>query len=225
MHLKSTIYMVISVPMNQTKRHPLTPILTLLLACPVIASAQGIAQDDPLSVFIKSYTQEVSADFGETTIMPLSGTIVPSDIALTSSPQPQSLPQIKDAQEIRSEVVVTAMGYLDRPYVYGGDAMNQGFDCSGFVLSLYKRALNLELPRTAAEQAKATQRISRSDLTPGDLVFFNTTRRKYSHVGIYVGDGRFIHSPRTGAKIRIESMESNYWRKRFNGAHRVALNG
>lgn len=120
-----------------------------------------------------------------------------------------------------SDVVVTAMGYLGKPYVYGKSSLDGGFDCSGFVLSLYQRSLGHTLPRTAAQQAGATSTIARKDLEPGDLVFFNTLRRQYSHVGIYIGEGRFIHSPRAGASIRIESMASSYWQKRFNGARRV----
>ncbi|RMX08902.1 NlpC/P60 family protein [Corticibacter populi] len=120
-----------------------------------------------------------------------------------------------------SEVVLTAMGYLDKPYRYGGHSMNEGFDCSGFVVSLFQRATGQTLPRTAAEQARATRTINKQELIPGDLVFFNTMRRQYSHVGIYVGDGRFIHSPRAGSKIRVERMDTSYWQKRFNGARRV----
>ncbi|THT99691.1 NlpC/P60 family protein [Lampropedia puyangensis] len=120
-----------------------------------------------------------------------------------------------------SDVVVTAMGYLGKPYAYGESSLDGGFDCSGFVLSLYQRSVGHHLPRTAAQQANATKKIARNDLQPGDLVFFNTLRRQFSHVGIYIGDGRFIHSPRAGASIRIESMEKSYWQKRFNGARRV----
>lgn len=216
--------MVTFTPMNQTKRLLLTSLLAGMLVLPAISSAAPVVEDDPLSVFINAHSAPAADPFSKTEVLPLSGTIVASEPTASHAPPPHSLPNIRDVQEVMSDVVVTAMSYLDRPYVYGGDTMNSGFDCSGFVLSLFKRSLNLELPRTAAEQARATQQIARNDLTPGDLVFFNTTRRKYSHVGIYVGEGRFIHSPRSGAKIRIESMESKYWQKRFNGAHRVALN-
>lgn len=120
-----------------------------------------------------------------------------------------------------SDVVVTAMGYLGKPYAYGKSSLDGGFDCSGFVLSLYQRSVGHTLPRTAAQQAGATTTIARNELQPGDLVFFNTMRRQFSHVGIYIGEGRFIHSPRAGASIRIESIASAYWQKRFNGARRV----
>jgi hypothetical protein len=81
------------------------------------------------------------------------------------------------------------------------------------------------LPRRAEQQAAATQRIDKNELQPGDLVFFNTMRRAFSHVGIYVGDGKFIHSPKPGAEVRVESMGVSYWQRRFDGARRVTPQG
>jgi cell wall-associated NlpC family hydrolase len=78
-----------------------------------------------------------------------------------------------------------------------------------------------QLPRTAAEMSQLGQRIDASQLKPGDLVFFNTMRRAFSHVGIYLGDNTFMHAPRTGAEIRVENMDSDYWVKRYNGARRI----
>lgn len=120
-----------------------------------------------------------------------------------------------------SDLVVTAMGFLGVPYVRGGNSAETGFDCSGFVRAMYEQTVGLVLPRRAAEQAQATETISREELKPGDLVFFNTMRRAFSHVGIYVGDGKFIHSPRSGAQVRVEDMRTAYWHARFNGARRV----
>jgi hypothetical protein len=120
-----------------------------------------------------------------------------------------------------SQLVVHAMGFLGVPYRWGGGSFEGGFDCSGFVQALYQQGWNVRLPRRAADQAHATQTIDREDLQPGDLVFFNTLGARYSHVGLYIGDGRFIHSPRAGASIRMESMEARYWQTRFNGARRV----
>ena len=120
-----------------------------------------------------------------------------------------------------AELVRSAMGSIGVPYRRGGTSAETGFDCSGFVRATYEQAMGLVLPRRAEEQAAATDRIDRTDLQPGDLVFFNTLRRAYSHVGIYLGEGRFIHSPRKGSKVRVESMEGSYWQKRFNGARRV----
>jgi len=120
-----------------------------------------------------------------------------------------------------SDLVVTAMGFLGVPYRRGGTDADKGFDCSGFVRSMYERTVGLVLPRIAREQAAATQPIDKRDLQPGDLVFFNTMRRAFSHVGIYVGEGKFIHSPKPGAQVRIEDMSKRYWQSRFDGARRV----
>ena len=121
-----------------------------------------------------------------------------------------------------SELVFNAMGFLGVPYKWGGNSAETGFDCSGFVRSMYHQTVGLLLPRKAEQQAAATQQIEKTDLQPGDLVFFNTMRRAFSHVGIYVGDGKFIHSPKAGAEVRVESMGGSYWQQRFDGARRVA---
>lgn len=120
-----------------------------------------------------------------------------------------------------SDLVVTAMGFLGVPYRRGGNTAESGFDCSGFVVAMYEKTVGLVLPRRANEQAAATQTIDKKDLQPGDLVFFNTLKRAFSHVGIYVGEGKFIHSPKPGAQVRVENMEASYWQQRFNGARRV----
>lgn len=120
-----------------------------------------------------------------------------------------------------SDLVVGAMGFLGVPYRRGGSTVETGFDCSGFVKSMYEQTIGLVLPRSAAQQAAATQTIERTELRPGDLVFFNTMRKAFSHVGIYVGNGKFIHSPKPGAEVRVEDMGGSYWAKRFDGARRV----
>ncbi|MCO5357587.1 C40 family peptidase [Acidovorax kalamii] len=120
-----------------------------------------------------------------------------------------------------SELVVNAMGFLGVPYKRGGNSAETGFDCSGFVRAMYEQTVGLLLPRRADQQAAATQVIDKKELQPGDLVFFNTMRRNFSHVGIYVGDNKFIHSPRSGSEIRVEDMGVAYWKRRFNGARRV----
>jgi len=120
-----------------------------------------------------------------------------------------------------SDLVVGAMGFLGVPYRRGGSTVETGFDCSGFVKAMFEQTIGLALPRNAAQQAAATQSIDRTDLRPGDLVFFNTMRRAFSHVGIYVGNGKFIHSPKPGAEVRVEDMGGTYWAKRFDGARRV----
>jgi len=122
---------------------------------------------------------------------------------------------------LHSSLVVHALGFLGVPYRFGGNSAEEGFDCSGFVQAAFRQVMGLQLPRIAREQARATAPIERSELAPGDLVFFNTLGRRYSHVGIYIGDYRFVHSPRSGARIRIERMDVRFWATRFNGARRV----
>ena len=120
-----------------------------------------------------------------------------------------------------SSLVINAMAFLGVPYKYGGNTVETGFDCSGFVRAVYEQSIGKILPRRSDEQAAATQEIDRSELKPGDLVFFNTMRRAFSHVGISVGEGKFIHSPRAGSHVRMEDMRMSYWSTRFNGARRV----
>ena len=129
------------------------------------------------------------------------------------------------AQAAASDVVIAAMSFIDRPYQAGGQSVQTGFDCSGFTRHVFGQTLGIDLPRSAQEQAQASalQAVpSRDELQPGDLVFFNTQQRAFSHVGIYLGDGRFIHAPRTGAQIRIERMSGAYWSGRYSGARRAA---
>lgn len=125
-------------------------------------------------------------------------------------------------RDTASDLVVNAMGFLGVPYKRGGNSAETGFDCSGFVRAMYEQTVGLVLPRKASDQAASTQEIDKSELKPGDLVFFNTMRHAFSHVGIYVGDNKFIHSPKPGASVRVEDMRTAYWDRRFNGARRVA---
>jgi cell wall-associated NlpC family hydrolase len=122
-----------------------------------------------------------------------------------------------------SELVMNSMAFLGVPYKRGGTQADTGFDCSGFVRAMFHQTAGLLLPRQASEQAAATEKIEKNDLQPGDLVFFNTMRRAFSHVGIYVGNGKFIHSPKPGAEVRVEDMGLSYWTKRFDGARRVSV--
>ena len=120
-----------------------------------------------------------------------------------------------------TELVMNSMAFLGVPYKRGGTEADIGFDCSGFVRAIYQQTAGLLLPRQASELAAATQKIDKHELQPGDLVFFNTMRRTFSHVGIYVGNGKFIHAPKPGAEVRVEDMGISYWAKRFDGARRV----
>ena len=138
--------------------------------------------------------------------------------ACASSPQP--LPALPGGRDAGSEVAVRAMSMIGVPYRWGGNSPKAGFDCSGLVRYVYREALGVELPRVAAAMGRQGVKVQRTQLRPGDLVFFNTQRRRFSHVGIYVGKGRFVHAPSAGKSIRLAKLNNPYWRKRYNGARR-----
>jgi cell wall-associated NlpC family hydrolase len=118
-------------------------------------------------------------------------------------------------------MVSEALNYLGIRYRFGGTSPDTGFDCSGLVSYTVERSLGLKLPRNAAEMAQQGIAVNKNELKAGDLVFFNTLGRRYSHVGIYLGDDRFVHSPSAGGVVRVESMAMTYWAKRYNGARRL----
>ena len=144
-------------------------------------------------------------------------------VPVDSAKQPASASLAQKFRDGASDMVITAMNFLGVPYRLGGSSGTSGFDCSGFTRHIFEMSLGLVLPRRADEQASAAGlvEVSREELRPGDLVFFNTLRRTFSHVGIYIGDGKFIHSPHTGAKVRVDDMRFAYWNQRFTGARRA----
>jgi cell wall-associated NlpC family hydrolase len=140
-----------------------------------------------------------------------------------SSPVPASPPAAPPAPPGRQEVVVQeALAALGVAYRFGGESPDAGFDCSGLVVHVYREALGLSLPHNARAQSRVGRSVPAGDLEPGDLVFYNTRNRRYSHVGLYLGDGRFIHAPKPGAAVRVENMSKAYWSRRYNGARRIA---
>ena len=132
---------------------------------------------------------------------------------------------VRQVRDSVSELVFSAMNFLGVRYRRGGDSPEQGFDCSGFTRHIFERTVGLVLPHRAEQQAQLSglAPVARDQLVPGDLVFFNTMRRAFSHVGIYIGEGKFIHAPRTGGEVRVEDMNQSYWAKRFDGARRAEL--
>jgi len=119
------------------------------------------------------------------------------------------------------ELVFQALAVAGVPYKRGGESPEAGFDCSGLVAHVYREAFGIELPHNALAQSRIGKHVTVAGLEAGDLVFYNTERRPYSHVGIYLGDHRFIHAPKPGAAVRIEDMRTAYWSRRFDGARRV----
>lgn len=138
-----------------------------------------------------------------------------------------SLPQeppVRDSgpiSEQRAEALLQTLLALGVDYRYGGRSPESGFDCSGLVAHVFREAYGIELPHNAHAQSKFGARVSLSELRAGDLVFYNTLNRPFSHVGIYLGDGRFVHAPKTGAQVRVESIRGRYWMRRFDGARRL----
>lgn len=120
------------------------------------------------------------------------------------------------------EISIQAMSLVGTPYRYGGNTPDSGFDCSGLVRYVVSRAASVNLPRTTEAMGSRGTPLSREQVASGDLVFFNTTGRANSHVGIYVGQNRFVHAPSTGGTVRLEDMTKPYWASRYNGARRVA---
>lgn len=119
------------------------------------------------------------------------------------------------------DLILKGLELVGVNYRSGGTSAESGLDCSGFVQLVFKDAVGLILPRTAREQSQVGDTVDRKELKAGDLVFFNTMRHAFSHVGIYLGDHRFLHSPRSGSEVRVEDMRQSYWVKRYNGARRV----
>ena len=131
---------------------------------------------------------------------------------------------VSGMQARAADLVIAAMNFVGVAYQRGGNNFESGFDCSGFTRYIFGLTLGLALPRRVDDQAGAEGLVNvpRSELRAGDLVFFNTLKRTFSHVGIYVGDDRFIHAPRSGSEVRLEDMRYAYWTQRYTGARRVA---
>jgi cell wall-associated NlpC family hydrolase len=134
----------------------------------------------------------------------------PSSDALTSQSYPNNLGK-------RQDIVMQAIAMLDLGYTYGGKKLHTGFDCSGFVAFVYKESAGIALKGSAAQMAEATQSLDAPQAHPGDLVFFNTLGSSFSHVGIYIGDGKFVHAANERTGVKTERLSNSYWAKRFEG--------
>jgi cell wall-associated NlpC family hydrolase len=132
-----------------------------------------------------------------------------------SSSLPPESPEITGK---RQDITVFALGLIDTGYRFGGKNPEAGLDCSGMVSYVYRETTGMQLNGSAAEMAKRGREIDKLELRAGDLVFFNTLGRPFSHVGIYIGDGRFIHAPSSRGKVRIERMDNRYFAQRFEMA-------
>jgi len=124
---------------------------------------------------------------------------------------------LKSAQDLS----VFALGLLGINYRFGGTEPDSDLDCSGLVRYVFQQVTGVTLPRSAKEMSRVGEQVALDDLKPGDLVFFNTRRFAFSHVGIYLGEGRFIHAPSRGREVEVATLDKNFWQKRFNGARRL----
>lgn len=230
----------------------IAPLNRLAAACMLAASAcahaQGVAQaatTPPPGTMMGAYgqslqqqaTQDVVAPAAKTALAPTAnpgtannaGDAVSrflSERGLLNASEPSAPARLLNSvRDTASDLVLSAMNFLGVRYTRGGNSVENGFDCSGFTRHIFEMSVGLVLPRRADEQAKdgSLLAIRKDDLRPGDLVFFNTMKATFSHVGIYVGEGKFIHAPRTGSAVRVEDMRDAYWAKRFTGARRADL--
>lgn len=125
------------------------------------------------------------------------------------------------ARDTASDITSYALSLIGVDYRFGGNTPDQGLDCSGLIRYVFQQATGMSLPRSARDQARVGESISKDKLQPGDLVFFNTRRFQFSHVGLYIGDNRFVHAPSSGGAVQVVSLDNEYWKKAFNGARRI----
>ena len=138
--------------------------------------------------------------------------------AATSTVKVAAVTALRSAQDLAS----TALDLIGIRYKWGGNTPESGLDCSGLVRYVFQQVTGVTLPRTAKDMSHLGKEVGLKDLQPGDLVFFNTRRFAFSHVGIYLGDNQFVHAPRRGRDVEVATLESGFWQTRFNGARRLA---
>lgn len=162
-----------------------------------------------------------------TSAVALVATVLSCPLPVSAEPEqhPASvLDRISSFTDRAAQVAIEALSLVGIRYRYGGNSPEQGLDCSGLVRYVFREADGTDLPRTSHEMSRRGQPVDKQDLQAGDLVFFNTLNRAFSHVGIYLGNNQFIHAPSAGRNVRVESMDMTYWKTRFNGARRVLEN-
>lgn len=137
--------------------------------------------------------------------------------ALTPPAASNASPSAHNAK--RNDLALYAMSLLDTRYAWGGRGPAVGFDCSGLVSHVYKEAAGMKLRGTSADLGRLSRPVDTAYLQPGDLVFFNTLGARHSHVGVYVGDGRFVHASNERTGVRIDHLSNRYYAKRFEGGH------
>lgn len=186
--------------------HSMRSLALFFMAAALLSSAAvQAAEPDPIAAFANAVPPGATAS---------------ADGGQSSSPS-SPLSRLQALRDHASELAMRAVGMLGIHYQRGGNTPESGLDCSGLVRYVFKEAWGTILPRTSEEISHVGKQVENRDMQPGDLVFYNTLKRGFSHVGIYLGDNKFIHSPSAGGQVRIESMDVSYWKERFNGARRI----
>ncbi|MGE7990394.1 C40 family peptidase [Pseudomonas sp. NPDC089554] len=190
--------------------------LTLCLLLPLAAHATNREQRLPNG--FTGYTTNASATVNRTPVKQAVVRNRPANAAKNHELQKVAAMSPKQS----SEVLSRAVNELGTPYRWGGSTPGKGFDCSGLVKYAFNDVANVDLPRTSNAMAQGHGvKVARSDLQPGDLIFFKIKSRRVDHVAIYLGNDRFIHAPRTGKNVSIDSLEKPFWHKRYVVAKRV----
>jgi murein DD-endopeptidase len=215
---------------EQTADAPLALVLVALVCLPLAGCASTPAQADPAleaanTVTVQPATQETPADVTLSPTVSDAGvsaltTLDVEDgavVALAGENGAVVTPP-KTAPDLGAHAAQHALEVVGTPYIWGGNAPG-GFDCSGLVQYSYALA-GLELPRVTVKQRTASRAVPRKQLRPGDLLFFHIDGKRYSHIGIYIGDGKFVHAPRTGKFVSTASLDNPYWKRNFGGARR-----
>ena len=188
--------------------------LTLCLLLPLAAHATNREQRLPNG--FTGYTTNASVKHAPVKYSTLRAR--PSNAAKASS----NLPVVAMSAKQRSNVLIRAVNVLGTPYRWGGSSPSKGFDCSGLVKYAFTDVADVDLPRTSNAMAQGHGvKVAKSDLKPGDLIFFNIKSRRVNHVAIYLGNDRFIHAPRTGKRVSIDTLSKPYWQKHYVVAKRV----
>ena len=181
--------------MRRTRIHTGRPLLAVALALALAVSIRSPAFAEPKD----AQTRSPSANADVTTITQAATRVVAGT----------------------RELGLFALSLVGIDYRFGGDSPEHGLDCSGLIRYVFQQVTGVTLPRTAQELSRMGEKVRAEDLAPGDLVFFNTRRFAFSHVGIYLGDGRFIHAPARGREVGVATLSNAYWQKRYNGARRL----
>ena len=153
--------------------------------------------------------------------LPVAAAGRPADRSLAETARAQLTAAATRVVDGTRELGLFALSLVGIDYRYGGDSPDRGLDCSGLIRYVFQEVTGVTLPRTAKELSRIGAAVRAGDLAPGDLVFFNTRRYAFSHVGIYLGGDRFIHAPSRGGEVGVATLSSGYWQKRYNGARRL----